>query len=165
VDRRVKGKGGFMLYMVCGLPGTGKTTVAKQLASLTGGIVLRTDEIRRQILDDPKYTPEEKKKVYDAMFKTAESMLRTGIDIILDATFYKRERREEAMQIAKKSGKKIVIIEVKCDESQVSERLKKRKGDLSDADFEVGKAFRGCNGEGLFEKTAGINTRSQMKNS
>ena len=60
-----------MLYIVCGLPGTGKTTVAKELGKLTGGIVLRTDEIRKQILSDPKSTPEEQERVYQAMLRTA----------------------------------------------------------------------------------------------
>ena len=129
------------LYMVCGLPGTGKTTIAKELAKLTGGIVLRTDEIRKQILTDPKYTPEEKGRVYEAMLRTAGSMLRVGRDVILDATFHKEREREAAGRIARKAGKKLAVIEARCDEKTVMEHLRKRegKGDASDADFKVYK--------------------------
>jgi predicted kinase len=157
-----------MLYLVCGLPGTGKTSVAKELASLTGGIVLRTDEIRKQIIADPKYTPAEKKKVYEAMFRTTGSMLRAGTDVILDATFYKRKRREEAGKIAGKAGKRLITIEVKCDEKTVFERLKKRKGDLSDADYAVYSKIK-REWEPISEKhfvidTAGKNWKKDLKN-
>ncbi len=126
-----------MLYVVCGLPGTGKTTVAGELASLTGGIVLRTDEIRKQITSDPKYTPEEKGRVYDAMLRTAGSMLRAGAVVILDATFHLRKEREAAKEVAEKAGKRLALIEVKCSEEKVMEHLGKRHGDASDADFSV----------------------------
>ena len=38
-----------MLIVVCGLPGTGKSTLAKHLSSGLGGKVLRTDLIRREL--------------------------------------------------------------------------------------------------------------------
>lgn len=38
-----------MLIIVCGLPGTGKSTLAKHLSSDLGGEVLRTDIIRREL--------------------------------------------------------------------------------------------------------------------
>lgn len=134
--------GVVMLYMVCGLPGTGKTSVAKELASLTGGLVLRTDEIRKRILADPKYTPAEKQRVYDAMFRTAESMLRTGMDVILDATFYKNDQRDAVRKIAQKTGGKLIIIEARCDEKTVFARLRKRRGGLSDADYAIYKKIK-----------------------
>lgn len=123
--------------MVCGLPGTGKTTVAKELESITGGIVIRTDEIRKQIFSDPQYTEKEKQKVYDAFFRTAESLLRTGRNVILDATFYKKEQRKAAVDMARKAGSGALVIEVRCDERTVEKRLRKRKGGLSDADYGV----------------------------
>ncbi|MBN2330661.1 MAG: AAA family ATPase [Candidatus Aenigmarchaeota archaeon] len=130
-----------MLYLVCGLPGTGKTTVAKELSSLTGGIVLRTDEIRKQLLSNPQYTPEEKRLVYDAMLRTAGSMLRAGALVILDATFHLRKEREAAKDMAGKAGSGHVMIEVRCDERTVREHLRKRRvgADESDADFGVYK--------------------------
>ncbi|KYH42810.1 MAG: kinase [Candidatus Bathyarchaeota archaeon B63] len=38
-----------MLIIVCGLPGTGKTTLANYLSSEFGGRILRTDQIRREL--------------------------------------------------------------------------------------------------------------------
>ena len=41
-----------MLIIVCGLPGTGKSTLAKHLSSDLGGEILRTDIIRRELFKD-----------------------------------------------------------------------------------------------------------------
>jgi len=41
-----------MLIIVCGLPGTGKSTLAKHLSSDLEGEVLRTDLIRRELFKD-----------------------------------------------------------------------------------------------------------------
>ena len=158
-----------MLYLFCGLPGTGKTTVAKELASLTGGMVLRTDEIRKQLMSDPQYSPEEKRLVYDAMLRTAGSMLRAGAVVILDATFHLRKEREAAKEIARKAGAECVVIEVKCDEETVRKILRKReaKSDESDADFEVykkiEKEWEPVQGEHPVIITGKGNTKSQLK--
>jgi len=41
-----------MLIIVCGLPGTGKSTLAKHLSLDLGGEILRTDIIRRELFKD-----------------------------------------------------------------------------------------------------------------
>lgn len=158
-----------MLYLVCGLPGTGKTTVAKELASLTGGMVLRTDEIRKQLMSDPQYTPEEKRLVYDAMLRTAGSMLRAGAVVILDATFYLSKERDAAKEIARKAGSECVVIEVKCDEETVRRIIRKRESenDESDADFgvykKIKKEWEPVKGEHPVIVTGKGTTKSQLK--
>jgi len=127
----------LMLYIICGLPGTGKTTVARELVRMTGGVLLRTDDIRKKMFPSPSYTPEEKQKVYETFLNEAESMISSGRDVILDATFSRKSQRDKALEIAKKAGKKSIVIEVVCDESIVAERLRRRKRDISDADYEV----------------------------
>jgi predicted kinase len=126
-----------MLYLICGLPGVGKSTVSKEIEKLTGAVLLRTDEIRKLIFKTPEYTKEEKEKVYDALFRTAESLLRLGKDVILDATFYKESLRKEALSFVKKAGAPYKIVEVVCDEKLMPVIMKKRKREFSDADYDV----------------------------
>ena len=123
-----------MLIIICGLPGTGKTTVAKKIAIKTGGVLLRTDVIRKTIGKE-RYSQKEKQKVYEEMFKRAREFLREGKTVVLDATFAKKKNRKLAQEIAKEKNSPFWIIETVCDEKIVKERLSKRVEDESEATF------------------------------
>jgi len=131
-----------LLYVICGLPGTGKTIVSKRLSRMTGAVVLRTDEIRKRLYPDPRYTRDEKGKVYLAMMRTAESMLKTGASVILDATFHKKGRRNAAQRLAKRTEHGLMVIEVVCARALVEGRLARRKKGFSDAGVAVYRKIR-----------------------
>ena len=125
-----------MLIIVCGLQGTGKSTIAKNIAKKTHSILLRTDIIRRELFKAPKYTEDEKQKTYQAMFSRAHELLQKHKNIVLDATFAKQENRSRAKKIAEIAKARFLIVEVICDENIVKRRMKKRLGDASRAQFE-----------------------------
>ena len=39
-----------MIIIICGLPGVGKTTIAKELAPLVNAVILSTDKIRKRAI-------------------------------------------------------------------------------------------------------------------
>ena len=57
-----------MLIIICGLPGTGKTFIAKKLAPKINAEHLSTDRIRKELFPEPTYSEDEKNKVYVEMF-------------------------------------------------------------------------------------------------
>ena len=59
-----------MIMIICGLPGVGKTTVAKELAPLVNAVILSTDKIRKELLSRPMYGWREKRLIYDVMILT-----------------------------------------------------------------------------------------------
>ena len=129
-----------MLILVCGLPGTGKSLVAKEISrNLPDTVVLRTDVLRKTRTKTPRYTKKEKDLVYKDMFVLAEQVLSKNRNCVLDATFYKRELREAAKELASRNRTGFIIIETVCPEDIVRKRLKERtqKKDVSDADFSV----------------------------
>lgn len=85
-----------MLYVVCGLPGVGKTTVSTELAERTGDELLRSDVVRSDVVVDPSYTPGEIRRVYDELFERARQRLSTDSGAVLDATFGRTELRDRA---------------------------------------------------------------------
>jgi predicted kinase len=129
----------MMLIMVCGLPGTGKTTVAKKIADGTKSLVFNTDIIRKELFDKPKYTGKEKSLVYELLFDMAEKFLRSAKNVVLDGTFYKKEFRDRMREIAKRVNSDFHVVEVRCDERVLRKRMAERKGKKtpSDADFRV----------------------------
>ena len=134
------------LILVCGLPGTGKSLVAREIAkNLPRTVVLRTDLLRKTIFKKPRYTEEEKDLVYEALFSTAREILLKNKNCVLDATFYKRKHREQARKLATERKTDFRLIEVVCSEDVVRERILRRMKNkhVSDADFKVYKKERG----------------------
>ncbi len=130
-----------MLVLLTGLPGTGKSTIANRLARRIGASVLRTDEVRKRILDAPTYSEEEKELVYKATFLISEHLLRAKRNVIIDGTFYKRALRKRIYRIAAETRSDMTIVECTAPEWVIQRRMKrreKRRG-LSDADYGVYK--------------------------
>ena len=129
----------MLIVLFCGLPGVGKTSLAKELAPLINAVVLSTDKLRKELIPNPTYTKEEKELIYDVMLLVARYLHNAaGVNCILDATFNTEESRENARKkLGNISPDQIYIIECMCPEDIVISRLKTRKGDYSDADIGI----------------------------
>lgn len=126
-----------MLVVVCGLPGVGKTTVSEHLAEREGYDRLRTDVVRKELVDAPTYTAEEDRRVYAELFARARDRVERDGGVVLDATFGRVEYREGAEQVATETGVPFELVKVSCDLPVVRKRIKQREDDASDADFAV----------------------------
>ena len=126
-----------MIIIICGLPGVGKTTVAKELAPLLNAVILSTDKIRKELFSKPMYGRRERRLIYDVMILLAKYLDMVGINCILDATFTRESSRREIKKKLGLASKDIHIIECICPEDIVLSRLRQRKNDYSDADFSV----------------------------
>jgi hypothetical protein len=129
-----------MLILVCGLPATGKSTLARNLSRRLKGVLLRTDVIRKEIFPEPQYTAEEKRLVYEVLALIAWYLLKAGQTVIIDGTFYKKELRDRIYKLANRSGRPLRVIECVCSEEVIRQRMKRRvrKRNLpTDADYSV----------------------------
>lgn len=133
---------GARLVVVCGLPGVGKTTVSERVAEQIGAARLRTDVVRKEIVDEPTYSEAETERVYAALIARARKRLRAGDDVVLDATFRRAEFRTAAAELADAVGARFQLLKVECDQAVVERRIRAREGDESDADIEVHRLFR-----------------------
>jgi len=120
-----------LLIIVCGLPGAGKSTVAKLLTKYLGAQLLRTDVIRKKIFRRPRYNATNMNRVYRELFLQTRKTGRTR-NIILDATFF-----------AKLLGCRFIMIETMCSVAVIRSRLNKRtRRSPSDARFPQYLAMR-----------------------
>lgn len=143
------GKG--MVYNVFGNIGSGKSTIAMELAAITGGIVINSDAVRKklaglEIYENAKakagegiYTPEMTEKVYATMKEKALAIAQRGVPVILDGTFYSKELRREFYQFFKDRGFDVHLIYADCSEDELVRRIEKRQRDasISDANVEI----------------------------
>ena len=126
-----------MIVIICGLPGVGKTTLARSLAPLINATVLSTDKIRKELIATPTYVWEERRLVYDVLMLIAKYLHNVGVNCILDATFTTESSRKELRRKLAPTSNQFSTIECICSEDIIMSRLKNRKNDYSDADISI----------------------------
>lgn len=80
------------VYMMVGVPASGKTTKAKQLALDHNAIVISSDEIRGMLYGNES-DQTDPNKVFNILFKKAKEEIFKGNNVIIDATNTKRKNR------------------------------------------------------------------------
>jgi adenylylsulfate kinase len=94
----------FCLW-ITGLPGSGKSTIARELETRLAAIgvsvvLLSMDELRAFLTPHPKYTDEERDLVYRAMVLVARSIVEhSAKSVIIDATGNRRRFRMLAREL------------------------------------------------------------------
>lgn len=137
------------LVLIGGLPGTGKSTLARRLAEVAGFTVLRSDAVRKELAGLPAhrsvsssfgaglYSREWSDRTYRALLDRAERLIFQGGRVIADASFHREARRRSFLESAVDLGVRMRFLICRAPEEEVAERLARRSGDVSDADREV----------------------------
>lgn len=127
------------LYLMVGLPGAGKTTLAKKLAHDLPALRLTPDEWMARVVGDGY--DEEKRAVVEAMlWEIAAQGLRLGIDVILDYGFWSREERDDFRQRAAKLGANTKVHFVDVSREELFRRLETRNAALPPDTFHIDAA-------------------------
>lgn len=80
------------LHLICGLPGAGKTTLARRLERDLPGLRLTADEWMARIVGDG-YDEVKRDAVEAVQWEIAARALILGVDVILENGFWTREER------------------------------------------------------------------------
>jgi aminoglycoside phosphotransferase family enzyme/predicted kinase len=115
-----------VLILMTGLPGTGKSTVARSLARELGASVLSTDRIRAERPGRPRFSDRAKGGVYERMFDRAARRLEAGERVVLDGTFYLERLRHEGAAVGRKMGLPVFLVEVVAPVRLVKQRMEHR---------------------------------------
>ena len=127
---------------VSGLPGTGKTHFCTKLAERLSFVILESDALRKVLFPSPSYSSPESSRLFQALHRLIEVLLKKGVPLILDATNLSERYRERLYNIADRLDTKLVLVRVEAPPEIVYERLKDRQGgdnpgNKSDADWAV----------------------------
>ena len=117
-----------MLILMAGLPGTGKTTLARQLAPALHAAILSKDTVRHALFapDLVEYSTDQDDFVIDLLLLTAEYIWERDPTkaIILDGrTFSRAAQRQHVIDFADVHRQPCRIIECICDDDIALSRL------------------------------------------
>ncbi len=125
-----------MIVFVSGLPGTGKTYFAKALSRRLGGEHFNTDGTRKAMDMMGQYDEQDREQVYQELQRRMEKALRHGSDVVVDATFIKRSRREAFETAARRWTDQVFWVRMTASEEVIRKRVSKDRPD-SEADLAV----------------------------
>ena len=131
----------MLLLLIAGLPGTGKTTVARAFAALSGATHLNSDTLRNELGLMGHYGPGDKEKVYAELLQRVRQALLRGETVVVDSTFFQEKIRAPYRALAAECRVPLRWAEVRAGEQVLRERLSRPRPD-SEADFGVYEKIR-----------------------
>lgn len=146
---RLAGREGRSLTIMHGHSGSGKTTVARRLAAASGALHIRSDAVRKHLAGRPLvgrddankagdvYSADMTARTYERMSALAETGLRAGFPVVLDARYPLRRQRDAARALAGRMGAQFHIQVCEASREELTQRLQARAGDISDAGAEL----------------------------
>ena len=121
-----------MLIIIGGLPGVGKTTIARELAGQLGAVHLRIDSIEQAIRDSGMVTQPLNDMGYRIGYAVAEDNLLLGRTVIADSVNPLQLTRNAWIAVASRAGVGAAEVEVTCSDPQRHrQRLETRSADIS----------------------------------
>ena len=113
-------------YMMIGLPASGKSTIAREIAEKENAVVISTDKLRKELLND-----ENSQADNNLIFKEAEKRLKENINngnnVIFDATNINYKKRRDWLNRFNKYNVEKIAILVATPYEECLERNAKRK--------------------------------------
>jgi predicted kinase len=123
-----------VLIVFSGLPGSGKTTIAQELALELGAVYLRMDSIEQAIRD----CGISEETMYDAGYRIgcaiAEDNLKAGRTVVADCVNPLSVSRDAWTETAKRARSRVIEIEIVCsDPNEHRKRVETRVTDVPGA--------------------------------
>jgi predicted kinase len=115
------------LYLVCGLPGAGKTTRALEIAGSTGAVRLCPDDwleaLGVSLIDyDFRF------RLEPQMLRHGEELLRAGVGVVVEFGSWARIEREAIRQIAVRTGVAAELHFMHAPMEELIRRVRQRGG-------------------------------------
>jgi uncharacterized protein len=137
------------LVLIGGLPGTGKSTLARPLAQQLELTVIRSDVVRKELaglaeaepaaadFGEGIYTRDWDEQTYAECARRADALLFEGKRVLVDASFGREENRGRLLELAATRGVPAILLVCRAAPEVVRERLNERRNDVSDADWSI----------------------------
>jgi predicted kinase len=106
-----------ILIIFGGLPGTGKTSIARELAKQIGAVFLRIDSIEHALHESGKAIEPPNDAGYRVAYAVAEDNLRAGQSVITDCVNPWPITRDAYVDVARRAQVPAVEVEIACSDA------------------------------------------------
>lgn len=121
-----------MLIAFSGLPGTGKTSIARELAKRLHATYLRIDTIEQAIVSCGNIDPI-MEEGYETAYRVAVENLSIGQHVVADSANTLEITREAWAEVARSANVRLINVEIICsDEAEHRRRVETRGSDIPD---------------------------------
>ena len=131
------------VHLLCGLPGSGKTTFARRLAAERDAVLLNADErmIARHGTNPPaRDFPAFAAAVFEELWAETAQQVAAGRDVILDWGFWSRADRDQARQRVAAAGATAKLHWVRCPDEVARSRTLERTAAMKAGALEINGA-------------------------
>jgi len=155
-----------MLVVLSGLPGVGKTTIAREVARATDAVYVRIDSIEHALRSAGVQVEGEG---YAVAYAVAEDNLRLGRIVVADCVNPWPLTRSTWRSVAERAGVRAVDVEIVCsDADEHRRRVESRTADITGHTLPtwsevVERDYRAWNGEQLVIDTARLNLEESVR--
>lgn len=129
-----------ILFLICGLPGAGKTTLARQLEAMHAALRLCPDEWIAPLLLDATNIAELdrlRSPVEALQWEMALRVLTLGLNVVLEWGFWSRAERDRYRAKAEAIGAQVELHYLDVSRDDLWARLSKRNANLPQGTFVV----------------------------
>ena len=132
-----------VIHLLHGLPGTGKSTFARQLALKTGAVCLNHDEWMIALYGNnppAELFADYHDRVLNLIWEMAAEFARRGIDVILDHGFWTRMARDQARMKSVEIGAAPLLYTMDCPPEVADSRVLRRNQTLGKSALYIDQA-------------------------
>ena len=127
------------LHLICGLPGSGKTTLSKKIEAETGAIRFCPDEWIKEIWGKKVETEGNtyRDKIEQLQWNIGKQILKNGTDIIIEWGTWGKDERDILRNEAHALGSKVKLYYLEVSKEELKERILQRNKQLGDHEFHM----------------------------
>ncbi|WP_327356511.1 AAA family ATPase [Streptomyces sp. NBC_01304] len=130
------------LYLTCGLPGSGKTTLARRIERERDALRLTADEwlFRLHTKERGPELDKHRDPVEQVQWDVARRVLELGCNVVVDWGLWSREERDHYRTGARELGARVVLCVLDPPRAELVRRLTARNAALPPGTFRIAEA-------------------------
>lgn len=113
------------LTIICGLPGTGKTTAANQIVEATGAARFSPDDWMSR-LGSSQWDESLRERIEQLQWRIAQELLQERVDVVIEWGTWGREERDRLREGARALGARVELLVLDADDDELWRRISAR---------------------------------------